>query len=86
MKTTREPHLISRGKVIFDYSTVHCSTPEEPLKSELFREIVERFVARIASKGSSIFAFLSESLPYLKKDELAGYMITFNVIRQLSSY
>lgn len=84
MKTTREPYLISRGKVIFDYSTVYCATPEELLKSELFREMVERFVARIATKGSSIFAFLSESLPYLKKDELTGYMIT--LLRLLSSH
>jgi hypothetical protein len=84
MKTTREPYLISRGKVIFDYSNVYCATREELLKSELFREIVDRFIARIALKGSSIFAFLSESLPYLKKDELTGYMIT--LLRLLSSH
>ncbi len=84
MKTIREPYLISRGKVIFDYSSVYCATQEELLKSELFRGIVERFVARTASKGSSIFAFLSESLPYLKKDDLAGYIIT--LLRLLSSH
>ncbi|MCL6471844.1 MAG: phosphoenolpyruvate carboxykinase [Firmicutes bacterium] len=84
MKTTREQYLLSRGKVIFDYSTLYCATPEELLRSGLFKEITERFVAKIASKGSSTFAFLSESLPYLKKDELAGYMI--NLLRLLSSH
>lgn len=84
MKTVREPFLIARGKVIFDYSNIYCATQEELLKSELFRGIVERFVARIASKESSIFAFLNESLPHLKKDELAGYII--NLLRLLSSH
>ncbi len=53
------------------------------MKSELFMQIVERFIEKIASRGSSLFAFLKERLPFLKRTEMAAYMA--NVFRLLSS-
>ncbi len=84
MITVKKPFTIAREKVIFDYSTLYCSTPEELLKSELFREIVDRFIEKIASKESSLFAFIKDTLPLLKREEMTGYMI--NLFRLLSSH
>src|SRR4030067_1586046 len=84
MITVKKPFTIAREKVIFDYSTLYCSTPEELLKSELFREIVDRFIERMASKESSLFAFIKDTLPLLKREEMTGYMI--NLFRLLSSH
>jgi hypothetical protein len=84
MTTTKKHYTISRGKVIFDYSALYCDTPEKLLKSELFSDIVDRFIKKIASKSTSSFAFLMETLPWLKRDELTEYIIT--LFRLLSSH
>ncbi len=83
MITAKKPYIISREKIIFDYSTLYCENPEKLMKSELFMQIVERFIEKIASRGSSLFAFLKERLPFLKRTEMAAYMA--NVFRLLSS-
>ncbi len=83
VKTAR-PYVITRKKVIFDYAGLDCDTPEKLLRSPLFLEIVERFIERIASKGSSIFAFLSESLPGVRRDEMAGSLV--NLFRLLAGH
>ena len=67
MVTVKKPYVITRGKVIFDYSTIYCETPEKLLKSDLFLEIVDRFIERIASRGSSLFAFLRDKSPPWKE-------------------
>jgi hypothetical protein len=84
MITKNKTYVITRGKVIFDYSALYCDTPEKLLKSELFEEIVDRFIERIATRGSSIFAFLMNSLPGLKREALTGYIV--NLFRLLSSH
>lgn len=78
----KKPYTISREKVIFDYSALYCDTADDLLRSELLRDIVDRFIERIASRGSSLFAFLVETLPGLRRDELSGYMV--NLFRLLS--
>lgn len=84
MLSTKKPYTINRGKVIFDYSSLYCSTPEELLRSDLFGEMVDRFIRRIASKGTSTYAFLKEALPHLKREEMTRYMI--NLFRLLLSH
>lgn len=84
MVTVKKPYIITRGKVIFDYSTIYCETPEKLLRSDLFLEIVERFIERIASRGSSLFAFLRDKCPSVERNRIAGYLTT--VFRLLSSY
>lgn len=84
MITLKKPYIITREKVIFDYSTLYCDTPEKLLKSELFAEVVDRFIEKIASKGSSLFAFLKNKLPSFKRDDMTGYMA--NLLRLLFSH
>ena len=84
MVTVKKPYVITRGKVIFDYSTIYCETPEKLLKSELFLEIVERFIERIASRGSSLFAFLRDKSPSVERGRMSAYLT--NVFRLLSSH
>ena len=69
--TLKKPYVITRGKVIFDYTHIYCETPEKLLKSDLFLEIVERFIERIASRGSSLFAFLKEKSPSVERNRMA---------------
>ncbi len=84
MVTVKKPYVITRGKVIFDYSTIYCETPEKLLKSDLFLEIVERFIERIASRGSSLFAFLRDKSPSVERGRMAAYLT--NAFRLLASY
>lgn len=84
MQTIKKPYTITRGKVIFDYSTIYCETPEKLLKSDLFVEIVDRFIERIASRGSSLFAFLNEKLPSIERGNMSVYMA--NLFRLLASH
>lgn len=79
-----KPYVITRKKVIFDYVRLGCDTPEKLLRSSLFLEIVDRFIGRLASKGSSIFAFLNDSLPGVKHSEMAGCLV--NLFRLLSGH
>jgi len=84
MLTAKKPYVITRGKVIVDYSGLYCDTPEQLLRSELFEETVDRFIERIATRESSIFAFLKNNLHGLKRNELTGYIV--NLFRLLSSH
>jgi hypothetical protein len=70
VKEQTAPYVITRGKVIFDYSSLYCDTPEKVLKSVLFRDVLERFVRRLASRGSSLYAFLMEALPETDRGEM----------------
>lgn len=83
MIITKKPYTITRGKVIFDYATIYCETPEKLLKSDLFAEIADRFIERIASRGSSLFAFLKEKLPAVERGNMSAYIA--NLFRLLSS-
>lgn len=84
MISVRRRYKITRGKVIFDYSSLYCSTPEELLKSELFGEMVGRFIGRSASRGASTYAFLREALPSLNQEGLARHLV--NLFRLLLSH
>jgi hypothetical protein len=82
--TVKKPYVITRGKVIFDYSTIYCETPEKLLKSELFLEIVDRFIERIASRGSSLFAFLRDTCPSKERSKMTANLA--NMFRLLASH
>lgn len=84
MATKSKAYIIERGKVVFDYSALYCDTPEKLLRSDLFLDVTERFIERLASRGHSLFAFLADSAPWLKRAEMAGYMV--NLFRLLSNH
>ncbi len=84
MISIKKPYVIANNKVIMDYARVYCDTPEKLLKSPLFLELAERFIEKMAAKGSALFAFLLESLPQLGRNDLPGYMA--NLFRLLASY
>lgn len=84
MTVKNKTYVITKGKVIFDYSVLYCDTQEKLLKSDLFLEIVERFIEKIASGGTSTFAFLIEKLHWLKREDLAEYIV--NLFRLLSNH
>ena len=79
-----EPYVITRNKVIFDYARLGCDTSEKLLRSPLFLEIVDRFIERLASKGSSLFAFLNDSLLGVKRNEMASCLV--NLFRLLCGH
>ncbi len=79
-----KPYVITRKKVIFDYARLSCDTPDKLLRSPLFLEIVDRFIERLASKGSSIFVFLNDSLSGVKRNEMANHLV--NLFRLLSGH
>ncbi len=84
MISVKKPYIITRNKVIMDYARVYCDTPEKLLKSPLFSDIMERFIEKTAAKGSSLFAFLLETLPGTKRGDLPVQMV--NLLRLLASY
>lgn len=84
MTDKKQTYVITKKKVIFDYSVLYCDTSEKLLKSKLFLEIVDRFIEKVASSGSSSFAFLMDTLHWLKRDELSEYIVT--LFRLLSTH
>jgi energy-coupling factor transporter ATP-binding protein EcfA2 len=84
MLSVKKPYVITRNKVIMDYARVYCDTPEKLLRSQLFNEIAERFIERCAVKGSTLFAFLIESLPHVGRGELAASVV--KLFRLLHAY
>ncbi|MDA8156587.1 MAG: phosphoenolpyruvate carboxykinase [Actinomycetota bacterium] len=84
MIANKKPYVIAGKKVIMDYARVYCDTPEKLLKSPLFLELADRFVEKMAAKGSALFAFLMDALPQMKRNDLSGYLV--NLFRLLSSY
>ena len=72
----KKAYIITRDKVIFDYGVMYCDSPEQLIKSALFADILERYIERIASRGSSKFAFLRETLPNVKRGDLTEKIIT----------
>lgn len=84
MNGIKKPYTITRGKVVFDYSTIYCETPEKLLRSELFGEILDMFIERIASRGSSLFAYLRDSLPAVDRVNMSSHMA--NLFRLLAGH
>lgn len=74
MLTEKKPYVITRGKVIFDYSTLYCESPEKLLRSDLFVDIVARFLDRIGSRGSTLHTFLNEKVPPTEHARMAAYL------------
>lgn len=77
---TRTPYVITRGKVIFDYSRLYCDTPEKLIRSELFRRILELFFDRAAKKGSAAFEAIREKLPSGKEGQAAHFVNLFRLL------
>lgn len=67
-----------------DYAQVYCETPEKVLRSQLFQEIVDRFVDKLAAKGSSLFAFLRDGFPGADRDGIITRLV--HIFRLLASH
>lgn len=84
MESKRMPYVITRGKAIVDYSALYCDTPERLLRSELFRDVVDRYIEKIASSGASNFAFLVEKSAGIGRGEMTDHIV--NLFRFLLSH
>lgn len=71
----RAPYTITGNKVIVDYGAMYCDSPEQLIQSPLFAEIVERFLLKLAGKGSPLFSFARAAMPGLKTREMAGKFV-----------
>lgn len=80
---TRKPYIISRDKVIINYQSLSCDTHDSLLRSELFEEIIRRFLTKVG-KENPICQLVSDNLPESKRDNPANYMAT--LYRLLFSY
>jgi len=80
----KELYSITRGKVIIDFSSMYCDTPEKLLRSALFEEIVRRFVNRLKEKGTPVFKYIADSLCHNEKREISLH--TVNALRLLHSH
>ncbi|MBI5186224.1 MAG: phosphoenolpyruvate carboxykinase [Nitrospinae bacterium] len=63
MEKLRKPYSFSGNKVLVDYSSIYCDSAASLLKSDLFREITRRFIARLEKKGDYLHGFLKASFP-----------------------
>ncbi|MBF0317279.1 MAG: phosphoenolpyruvate carboxykinase [Nitrospirae bacterium] len=79
-----EPLTFTRNKVIFDYTSVFCKTHDELLQSELFDEVLRRFIDRLEQKDSPVFAFFKQNVSFTKNEELVDFLI--NLFRLLVSH
>ncbi|MBF0609346.1 MAG: phosphoenolpyruvate carboxykinase [Magnetococcales bacterium] len=70
-----EPLTFTRNKVIFDYASVFCKTNDELLQSELFDEILRRFIDRLEQKESPLFTFFKQNVTFNKNGELVDFLI-----------
>ena len=65
------PYVVTENKVIFDYATLYCDTPGKLLRSELFAEIVRRYVDRQLSRKTAMADFIEKAFPD-KKGSVEG--------------
>lgn len=67
--------IIGDQKVIIDYAAIYCRTPQELLKSTLFRDILTRFIHRIEHKRTPGYLFLRERRPDMKPDDIPDFVL-----------
>ncbi|MBF0591687.1 MAG: phosphoenolpyruvate carboxykinase, partial [Nitrospirae bacterium] len=79
-----EPLTFTRNKVIFDYTSVFCKTQDELLQSELFDEVLRRFIDRLEQKDSPLFAFFKQNVSFTHNAGLVNFLI--NLFRLLVSH
>ncbi|MBF0342617.1 MAG: phosphoenolpyruvate carboxykinase [Nitrospirae bacterium] len=75
MSYMSEPYTFTRNKVVFDYTAVFCKTHDELLQSELFEEVLKRFVNRLEHKESPLFVFFKKNVEFAKNEELVDFLI-----------
>jgi hypothetical protein len=78
------PYSISDDKIIIDFSSFYCETPEKLLRSALFEEIVCRFLKRLEEKESPIFRTLSQNLEEKDRSRIQHKLVT--VLRLLNTH
>lgn len=67
--------IIGDAKVIIDYPAIYCRTPQSLLKSDLFREILSRFIKKIENQRTPGYLFLRERLPGLEPEDIPGFVL-----------
>ncbi len=84
MNDQKSHFTFTRGKLIFDYSALFCDTPEKLLKSELFMDIIERFLLKLKLKESPLYEALYKKIPEGKREDISKYIV--NLLRLLYSH
>ncbi len=68
MSDTKKSYSLKEGKLVINYASMFCDTSAQLLKSELFTDVVARFIQRLASKGNPLYESLEKAFPN-KSDE-----------------
>lgn len=80
----KKPYTITRDKVIIDFASMYCETSGKLLRSELFAEVIKRYMKKADAKGSSSFAYIKKTAPDGDADRITSYIV--GLLRLLSAY
>ncbi|KJR41191.1 phosphoenolpyruvate carboxykinase [Candidatus Magnetoovum chiemensis] len=80
MRTKQEAFEFTRGKLIFDFSKMYCDTAAKLLQSELFFEVIVRFLSKLEAKESPIFITISEKLESAKSEYAKSLVNLFRLL------
>lgn len=67
--------IVGENKIIIDYPAIYCRTPQSLLKSNLFGDILERFIKKIEKQRTPGYLFLREQLPDLAPEEIPKFVL-----------
>ena len=84
MPPRRKPYYITDRKVIVDYSSVFCDTTAGLLNSELFAEVVRRFVRRVVRRQDTVYELLTHGFPGDNQKQMTVGLV--NIFRLLATH
>ncbi|MDH5637089.1 MAG: phosphoenolpyruvate carboxykinase [Nitrospinota bacterium] len=84
MPSRRKPYYITDRKVIVDYSSVFCDTTAGLLNSELFTEVVRRFVRRVVRRQDTVYELLTLGFPGKNQKQMTTGLV--NIFRLLATH
>jgi len=84
MDTIKQPYRFRERKLIIEYSALFCETPAQLLGSELFGDVLSRFLGKISRRKSLLHIFLKESFPDKSDGDIASVMV--NLFRLLAGH
>ncbi len=84
MLSVKKPYIFTDGKLLFDYTPLYCNTTQALLQSELFAEVLHRFIEKLAAKESPVYEYFNNNIPMSKKHDMVSYIVNF--FRLLNSH
>ncbi|MDH5541347.1 MAG: phosphoenolpyruvate carboxykinase [Nitrospinota bacterium] len=76
MDSLRKPYSFSGNKVLLDYSSIYCDSTAALLKSDLFREILRRYLIQLEKRGSHIHEYLKNSFSGIGNEEILNSLVS----------